>query len=321
MKQLVLFILIIVCTVQIAFAEGVKRRGKYVRTDVVDTEKTEVFAVRLKKCEGAFLQFEFRKRLKLKLHEVRMYETIEEIVHLNNGGDGITPTASSEYRIILGEFMEGEHSERIEYKDDGPLKLEAFKLNDQTYSTDINGIWIDDDQTVLSMFDDLRSKPVELVFSHQKYGTANIILSRNIIAREAEVMPGVEAPEQGDVLEKLGMNFTQLRQSVSDGLSVNVIAPSLARPGEIVPVTVEVKNSGLRSCSNLIGRSFSSVSGMEGKLFYYGVVLPGQTRTFSRLMTVQPGAGICFCRVGFWSGQGALPKVYASFSIKVAPEL
>ena len=317
MRRVLLALLLLVFSVSLfAQASGNKRRGKYLRTEVRGTEATEGYEVNIVESKTSFPQFVFKRILTLKLHEIRLYETVLETV-TENRGEGITPRGTVDYVVIPGEIFEGEESDRIERRYDGVLKFALFTLNGKAYTTDENGIWTDDGQIVLSAFDEMRTKSIKLLFTHKEYGEATVNVTRNLIKREKIVTPGVEVQPEGDLLEALGMDFTQLKQSSDDGISIKVTCKEKAAPNETIAVTFEVRNNGMRSVSNLIGRSFSSVAGLDGKLFYFGMIAPGQTRSFSRLMTVSSGKGPCYCKVAFWNVHGAIKNIATDLCINV----
>ena len=295
---------------------GNKRKGKFLRNEVRRRDAKEAYEVKAMPTKGSFPQFVFRKILILTIHEVKLYETVIETVS-SNDGTGITPVGSVGYVVVPGEFIEGEESQRIERKYDGVLKLELFTLNGKAYTTDENGIWTDEAQTVLSAFDRMRTKNVELRFSHKEYGEAVLELSRNFIKREVPVIPGTETAQPTDLLEAMGMDFSQLKQCSDEGISVQATYNKTAKPGEVVSLTMEVKNNGLRSVSNVIGRSFTSTPGLDGKMFYYGLLLPGQKRSFSRLVTMPQRKGPCYVRLAFWSICGPVNKAATDLCIEI----
>ena len=300
----------------LAQSSGNKRRGKFLRTEVRRRDATQSYEVKAVSAKGSFPQFVFKKILIVTIHEVKLYETVIETVTANDGA-GITPVGSVGYVVVPGEYIEGEESQRIERKFDGVMKLELFNLNGKAYTTDENGIWTDEAQTVLSAFDRMRTKTVELRFSHKEYGDAVLELSRNFIKREIPVIPGTENTQPTDLLEALGMDFSQLKQCSDEGISVQVTCNKTAKPGEVVALTVEVKNNGLRSVSNVIGRSFTSTPGLDGKMFYYGLMLPGQKRSFSRLVTMPQRKGHCYIRLAFWSVCGPMNKAATDLCIEI----
>ena len=293
-----------------------KRRGRFLRTEVRRRDVVESYEVKAMPAKGSFPQFVFKKMLIITIHEVKLYETVMETVSANDGS-GITPMGAVNYVVVPDEITEGEESQRVERKYDGVLKLELFTLNGKAYTTDENGIWTDESQIVLSAFDKMRTKSVELRFVHKEYGDAVVVLSRNFIKKEAPVLPGAEITRPTDLLEALGLDFSQLKQCSDEGISVQATYNKTAKPDEVVALTVEVKNNGLRSLSNVIGRSFTSTPGLDGKMFYYGMLLPGQKRSFSRLVTMPQRKGPCYVRLAFWSICGPMNKAATDLCIEI----
>ena len=113
------------------------------------------------------------------------------------------------------------------------------------------------------------------------------------------------------------MDFTQLKQCSGDNIKVHANCKTSAGPGEIVAVTVEVQNNGKRPLSNVIARTFSSAWSLDGKMFYFGMLQPGQKRTFFRLLTMPESKGPCYLRLAFWSVCGVMNDTATNLCINV----
>ena len=74
----------------------------------------------------------------------------------------------------------------------------------------------------------------------------------------------------------------------------------------VFPITVKVVNNGSKQTSCLLGRSFSRMQDLNGRLFYFGSIEPGNTARFTRYFKVNDGelAGRAFLDIRFsdsWS--------------------
>ena len=298
-----------------------KRRGKYLRTEIRKTDKRHDFSVALEQSQLGMPVLSFKKFEILTHHEVRIYEMLIEIVR-ENAGQGITERGSVEYVLVPDEVYEGEQSTREEIGEKLPLadvELEAAFGNARwSIQTDKNGQYIDSSQRILDVFDNMRVKSEELFVNHKDLGKRSLVLTRNLLKRETANMPDVEKQESSDILEAFGQDYTQLRFSSADGLKTSIIAPAKARAGETVAITVEVKNDDAKPVCNLMGRSFSADSGLNGKMFYFGSIQPGAKASFTRLVKMPESKGrVCYGAVGFWSILGTVQGKECRMSIEV----
>ena len=298
-----------------------KRRGKYLRTDIKKTDKKNDFLMTLENNQLGMPTLKFRKMTILTHHEVRIYEMLIEIVR-ENGGQGITERGAVEYVLVPDEVYEGEQSIREEIEDNGPLseaELEAdFNGLRWSMHTDKNGVYIDSSQRILEKLDDLRIKKADLIVKHATFGSKSLSITRNLIKRETATMPDVEKQATIDILETFGQDYTQLRQSGTEGLKTSVAAPAKGRAGEIVAITVDVTNNGQKPVSNLLGRSFSSDADLNGKMFYFGNIQPGGKASFTRLVRLPEGsARKSYAAIGFWTILGTAQDAECRFSIDV----
>lgn len=303
----ILSVLLLICLVSNAEIKE-RRRGKYLRTEVQHTENKEDFSFTMSNEAGIFVKFLFVKRTIVTIHEVRLYEMMQEIVR-ENAGDGITTRGAVEYVLIPNETYEGEKSTREEIKENGPLANCKLVLEGREIETNEKGEYIDRAQLIIDRFDDLRVKNISVSAVHNLLGERKIEITRNLIKREQVKTPGVAEKVSFDLLEELGMDFTQLRQSGIDGLKVSVEIPEKCRPDEYVLVTMNVENKGGKPVCNLMARSFSSYSELNGKMFYFGNIQPGQKRSFTRMLHATSASGkVCFLSLAVWNILGNVPE-------------
>lgn len=299
------------------------RRGKYLRTDVREIDRKNVFTVELARDSSLLYCFRFKRQSIVSLQDVRIYETLKEIVRTNSG-EGVTEKGAVEYIIVPDKDYEGEISEREEIKDNGVMSNCSFDVSvaggkSFAIKTDEEGRYIDREQFLLRKFDDMSIKNTALVFSNAEDGVCSLDITRNLLKKEKIANANdLEQDNKYDLLEVMGLNFTQLRVSAIDGLQVNLIKPSEAKEGELIPVTIEVSNNGKKAVSNLVGRTFSAHGELSGALFYFGSIEPGSRLAFTRyLKAPHSKTGHCFVSVGFWSILGKADGLQKNFEISV----
>lgn len=310
-------VLTLLCASTLYAQKTERRRGKYLRTEVIKTDKTDSFSLSLGQGQASFPCLEFKSISVLKHHEVRLYEVLLEVVN-ENKGEGITPRGSIEYILVPGETYKGEKSEREEIVVNGPLADTMLTINGKSVMTDNKGVYLDSSQWILAHFDDMRQKSLNLVAEHKTLGKKNLVITRNLIKRESAEMPDVPQATGGDLLDSFRQNYTQLRISGVDGMKVTFTAPEKGKAGETIVLTAQVSNAGSRPICNLLGRTFCSDSGIDGKMFYFGTIQPGNKVVFSRLVTLpEKKAGPYFGCLAFWSILGPAPAKMCNFKIDV----
>ena len=299
-----------------------KRRGKYLRTEIRATDKKDSYDVELLKSPNGMPVLFFKRFTILTHHEVRIYEMLLEIVH-ENGGKGITERGAVDYLPVPNEVFEGEESLREEIGNERPFAENEFeaKFGNITWKimTDKDGKFIDSSQRILDVFDNMRVKSEELLVNHGELGGKSIVISRNLLKRETANMPDSDVKEPSDILVAFGQDYTQLRRSSADGLKTTVKAPAKAAPGESIAITVEIQNTGDKPICNLMGRSFASDSSLNGKMFYFGSIMPStKPVSFTRIVKMpEAQKRTCYVSIGFWTILGTAKKNECRFSIEI----
>ncbi len=309
-----LMLLMAVCT-QFNAQTKVPRRGKYLRTEIRKTDKKEDFSFTLVDSSASLPCFEFRYKTILTHHEVRIYELYMEVLRDNAGVADPAERTISDFILVPDKFFEGEKSTREEIVDAGPMVNRKISFDNKTVNTDAKGYYFDSRQELVAKFDDLRVKEIRVVAGCDDLGVKSLTITRNLIRREVAKLPGVVVEETPDLLEAFGQDFYQLKQSSPAGVTVKVSAPTKAKAGDIISITVEVSNAGPKPVGNLIGRSFSSEAGLSDKMFYFGNIQPGKKVSFMRLVTLPERKGTIFYALGFWNVLGETPKSEQRLSI------
>ncbi|NMA20605.1 MAG: hypothetical protein GX927_08495 [Lentisphaerae bacterium] len=300
-----------------------KCRGNFLRTEIRKTETREQYDCALKTVTTSFPCLHFKRQMHFTYHETRIYEALERIV---TEGDSNAPktTGSSQYRLLPGEFWEGESSVRTEIKEAGPFVNETFLINGKAMQTDAEGNIFADTQSgldILEFFDNLNTRQLDLEIEHVMLGTRKLTLFRTMPRRAKTDEKNLDEDTTNDILVAFNLDFYQRmtepeRQKLKVEYFLNT--PEI-EPGKPFTMIIKVSNQGARDTSCLIGRTFSREPWLNGKLFYFGAIAPGATQIFSR--TFQPDAGLkvdrCFAALAFSDSWGELPQHQLNLKIPV----
>ena len=267
-----------------------KVRGSYLRTEVRSTESSQVLDVRLTLAtadrQPSFLLSVQEEQT---ITEVRVYETLLRTTVGNDGGRG-----SYEYHVVPGEYTDGEESIRTQKMLPVPLANTEVTVNAKTYVTDADGVVQDPEHhlLILDALDALDRRTMEFVIEAKGMPARSYSVFRTMPQRRDFDEKLLDEPASQDVLVCYHLNFKQsILQPEQEGLEFsleNDALPTIVRTGEYFPITVKVTNNGSRQTSCLLGRSFSRLAGLNGKLFYFGAIAPGDTARFTRYFKVAP---------------------------------
>ncbi|MCQ2403288.1 MAG: hypothetical protein MJ202_06135 [Lentisphaeria bacterium] len=266
------------------------------------------------RCKGAYLRTEIRgsksayqlipaiaivgenrqpalqlKRLEVRtITEVRLYETLLRTFTPGQDNDHGT----FDYQHLDDEIWEGESSQRVVSHEAGPLKDAEVFVNGEKLRTDANGVILDPENklAILEKFDDLGKRSIEFLVEVQDYPAVSFPMTRTMPQRRDYDIKRIDEDDAHEMLLAYGMDFRlSKRQPEQDALKCSVSLPkdfAYAEAGKAFPVTITVTNEGQVQTSCLLARSFSRVPGLAGRLFYFGAIQPGETRSFTRLLTV-----------------------------------
>jgi hypothetical protein len=296
--------------------ESVRRRGQYLRTEVLRTDAEKTYSCTLAPTSGSYPALLFRRLERLRQQEVRIYEVVveEKTTDAETGRDGVT------YRVSPGDELRGETSVRETTRDLGSCADELFVVKGISLRTNAAGLYIDSAQKLLLPFDDLSVNVVDLEVRHQEMGTVSIRISRYLALRWDTKRPDERQKlMQTDLLMSLGADFEPLTSVGREGLRVRVSMPETIRPGQEVTVRVEVTNGGTRPVSCLVGRLFSRHPWLSGINVYFGNIPAGRTREFERLVRVPEDAlpGYVFGAFGFWDILGSAKESAQALSSRI----
>lgn len=275
-------------------------RGNYLRTDIRD-KKVRYEMVPSLVIDGADRQpvLVLRRHRVVEQTEVRLYETMMRFFVRDKDGAGYF-----DYKRVQDEVWEGEKNVRIIPEEDGVLANMRVQIDDMSgheiaCHTDAQGRlapdkgWLD----LLEPFDDLSCRTKDYFIQcigisddAKKLDGRLFRLYRTMPQRKAFDEKRLQEPPEQDLLCVYGLDFqpSQLKPE-QDALVCTVAFPenfAYATAGKPLPIRVRVQNNGDYQTSCLIGRLFSRVQGVDGKLFYFGAVKPGESVEFTRFVTV-----------------------------------
>jgi hypothetical protein len=194
---------------------------------------------------------------------------------------------------------------------------ETFRIDGIDCTTDKDGRVVDAHQRLLAPFDQIAHNSTEIVVTHAAMGEKKIVITRDLLKKPTSIQKAVaeDAPPAYDVLESLGLDFTQLRQNGKDGLVISYKVPESVKAGETVKITIDIANHGTLPIGTVLIRAFSREPWLNGKMFYFGNIQPGKKVSFMRLVTLPERKDTIFYAVGFWNVLGVAPKLEQRLSI------
>ncbi|GEM_PF-1983289 len=264
-------------------------KGAFLRTKVVNTKKSYKVAANLTIVEP-FQQ----PALKLERQEYRIYTEVrlyEMLLRIFTPGEDENH-GTYDYQRLDGEVWEGETSERTVLHGSSPLKNIQVNINGITLMTDDKGVVLDPEikLDILGSFDDLGTRKVNFFIEAPEMEPVDFPMNRTMPKRQAKDDRGIDEEERYELLVALGLDFALSKgEPEQDALQIKAILPTdfaYAQAGTHFPLKLQVKNPSTRQTSCLIARTFSRCPGLNGKLFYFGAVRPGETKEFTRMIVV-----------------------------------
>jgi len=279
-----------------ATVEPVVYRGRVVRKEVVRTVHQPSFACSLARSPDSQPHFAVTRHDLVTYHEVPIHEKVLEYKAPDETNRG-----NIDHKIVPGEFLRGTPTVRNEKVELGGWGNAEFGLNGVPVKTDKSGVFADQTECVLAMFDDLSRPDASVAVSHAEYGQIVLKVTRD------------------ELLASLGVDTESRRRPDRDGLSLTVSCPDVVARGAPFQITLRAKNTGERYACAVTGRTVSRHKWLDGRNFYIGAIGPGEERSFSRTFVApddQPG-GAVFCAMGVWDVLGALPDKMAPMKLSV----
>lgn len=264
-------------------------KGTYLRTDIKDSSSEYAIKAEIK-ITGDNRQpaFVLKKIEHKTLTEVKIYETLLRI--FTPGQDENQGTY--DYERLAGETWEGETNQRIVTQDAGPLANTDVIINGILLKTDKDGTVIDSNSelSILDKFDDLGMRQFDFTIDVPAFQPITFTMTRTMPQRRPSDEMRIEEDEDFELLLAYGLDFAlSKKKPEQDELLCKATLPkdfAVATAGKFFPLTVTVTNSGETQTSCLIARSFSRIPGLNGKLFYFGAIHPGETKSFTRIVRV-----------------------------------
>lgn len=198
------------------------------------------------------------------------------------------------YEPVPGEEMPGDVQVRIEKRHVGPLAEARVRCLGGTYTTSADGLLRVDAEAVLQPFDDPRRDAIQCRLQTRSHETVEQTITRQ------------------DMLTAMGIDGRRSPGARSDasGLELSLEAPETVPPGQRVPLTIKGTNNSRGAVYEVRARAFANHKWLDGKTFYLGTIQAGETRGFTRYVTVPPGAEAetLFAQVGVRHAEGPLKE-------------
>ena len=301
-------------------ADRIKRKGRFLHTEIENFEDVTSFSVVLvPNTHDDNLKFKFTRLIKRTIHEIKVYEMVLD--NVNNAKDNETLEFNPQkLTVIPDEFAKEDPSVREEILNVGPFKNTKFIIEGEEVTTDKEGFAYITQQTILNRFDDFMLNTLDITISHAEGGEQKLTLSRLLFMPEEDITPAYKKlnPQATlDILEGLGLNFKHTGRAGRTTLAITCDLPETITKNAALTIKVTVTNTGKALAGNLILSTFSRESWIDGKLFYIGALAPGETRSFSRVITVPESFPTSKTHVAIsaWDTCMPHPEVTRTFSL------
>ncbi len=272
------------------FAETVTEiyPGKRIRYEQISQKSNLFFKVYLNTIIDNNLSFKIIQFDRQKILEKPIFEKVEVVRNKNDQNDAGRRT------IKLGETITGDLEERENLLEIGPIASHQFGCLQKIFETDENGILVDRQQIIISLYDDLKHKESELVFSSPEHGRSILKLTRT------------------DLYSLFDVEFKHYKRSHPESLVLDAVWDKKNfTPGQIAEITLSVKNTAKTEKPGdtflVLGRSMSRWPWLDGKMFYFGNFTPGVEKKITRLFKIPDGIppGAYYLRIGLrdYSGE------------------
>ena len=296
---------------------AVRRRGRFLRSEKLRTEHDEGFTCAVAPAGDSRPRLRFRKHDILSHHEVNIHEVVMEIKAPDE-----MDRSKIRYEVVPEETMRGDQTVNTERRELGPAAHELFVVDGHQMRTDADGIAVDREGFLWRLFDDLAVMRHDLTINHAQLGRVVFRVRRELVRKEARGSAPGGALAADDILQGLGLDFTQKRRPGRDGIQVALTYPDRVVPGQRFSITLQVGNEGEKDLSSVIGRIIGRHAWIGGRNFYIGSLSPGTTRSFAREFTVPENArlGDVFAVLGMWDILGDISSENIAMRLTVAAD-
>ncbi|MFM1548279.1 MAG: hypothetical protein ACKJSG_02690 [Lentisphaeria bacterium] len=269
-------------------------RGDLLHKEHVATESNPFITAEFLGLREGNLAFLFRR---MDLQVIRERPIYQKVMVTRNDDD----MQSSGIRIVVpGETLEGPIESRQQRAELGLLPDASVQFEGISARTNRNGVFIDNDQTVLAIFDDLKVNRHAFTITNLRHGNCEVELTRL------------------EMYKKLDIDYDETRSSHADQLVGEVEwNRSSYRAGDVAVLSLKVTNGSKDGeIYRLLGRTVSRWPWLDGKMFYIGDLGPGESRVASRRLVVPEDLpedlAVLYLRIGFNDLTGGKPQVPAT---------
>lgn len=226
----------------------------------------------------------FRRRDLVTEREIQYYE--KWLLHMDPAE---RDPARQRRELVPGEFIRVESPSRTVPRDRGPLAGGEARIDGRRVRLDSQGRHRDTDEMILRLLD-----------------TARLADNTEI---ELRITPPDCAPQdvrftRRQVMEALGLALENPAGTSEEGLTGALRVEPAPAPGQTVTLTVTLTNGGPRPAAWVTARTFSRHPWLNGRCFYFGLVRPGESRSFSRRILLPaelPAGEALHGTVGIWT--------------------
>lgn len=274
-------------------------RGKQVGEDVVETTTVSTFTCTLLPARSQHPQILVQRHD----HVTRLVVPIFERIIVTRPPDATTRD-HDQIILVPGEFIRGKPVVHNETLDRGPWSGLPLHIEGTPVVTDADGIVHDQREIIVRLFDshDLGRVKKTVNICHPEFGTVALGVDRE------------------QLLGALGIDFTDPPRSSRDGVTATIQHPARVAPGETFRLTLTIRNTGSLPASPISGRTVARSDWLNGRNFYIGAVPAGESRSFSRSVTVPSECreGAVFGMIGLWDMRlGAMPEHASAVELTV----
>lgn len=292
-------LVIMICLVQLSGVDAATIEefypGNVLRTEVLQRDSHHYIEAKVVGFRDGVLAMKIEQFDRQVIRERDIHEKVR-IVRTDDSTRGTR-------EIIADQVIAGNSREREERILVGPVRNTEFQYLGGRAVTDDDGILRDHDQAILSLFEQRRSKVARLQFASPDAGICEFELTRNKLD------------------ELLGITFDH-RSGRSCPSKLELSSQwdkPFYRPGDRARLTVTAQhNEQTCNVAQLQGLSMSRSTWLDGKMYYFGDILAGTPRSFTRVFFIPKDApeGVYYQRIGLRDYSGAKPQLSVQLIVR-----